>query len=173
MHGMAHIIPARKYERGLTFKTFLHRTLLPASPSATYFARNDAIVGASSLPFREAAILQRNDSADPSSVTESVSLSTRPASCRHSEADRQCYICGSEPGPCSAGARKFSPLSRWGREMPSFFILWMSVVRFKPSLEAAPFWPPITQPTASRVCKIKLRSESLRVVVAGRDTMTL
>jgi len=51
--------------------------------------------------------------------------------------------------------------------MPSFCILWMSVVRFKPSLAAAPFGPPITQPTPSSVRRIRLRSESFRVVPVG------
>ncbi len=50
--------------------------------------------------------------------------------------------------------------------MPSFSILCISVVRFNPSLAAAPFGPPITQRTDSSVRKISLRSESFRVVVA-------
>src|SRR5271163_2546770 len=40
----------------------------------------------------------------------------------------------------------------------------MSVVRFKSSFAAAPFGPPITQPTDSRVHRIRARSESFRVV---------
>ena len=43
----------------------------------------------------------------------------------------------------------------------------MSVVRFKPSFAAAPFGPPITQPTNSSVRRIRMRSESLSVVDAG------
>ena len=52
--------------------------------------------------------------------------------------------------------------------MPSFCILWISVVRFKPSLAAAPFGPPITQPTDSRAFRIRVRSESRKVVDAER-----
>src|ERR1700683_587716 len=40
----------------------------------------------------------------------------------------------------------------------------MSVVRFKSSFAAAPFGPPITQPTDSKVRRIRARSESFRVV---------
>ena len=38
------------------------------------------------------------------------------------------------------------------------------VVRFKPSLAAAPFGPPITQPTDSSMLRIRVRSESLKVI---------
>ena len=51
-----------------------------------------------------------------------------------------------------------------GREIPSFFILWINVVRFMPSLAAAPVVPPITQPTDSSVLSIRAYSESLSVV---------
>src|SRR5580658_4343523 len=47
--------------------------------------------------------------------------------------------------------------------MPSFFILAISVVRFKPKRAAAPSSPPFTQPVASRVCRIRDRSDSLSV----------
>jgi hypothetical protein len=45
---------------------------------------------------------------------------------------------------------------RTGREIPSFFILAINVVRASPGLLAAPLAPPITQPTDSNVCKIEL-----------------
>ena len=82
MHGTVHIIAVRKYERALTLKIFLRRTLLPASLDATYLARNNVMVEAGSLPFR--VIPQRNDSADSSSVTDSFNLSTCSPSCRRS-----------------------------------------------------------------------------------------
>ena len=52
-----------------------------------------------------------------------------------------------------------------GRKIPSFCILWISVVRFKPSFAAAPFGPPTTQPTDSSVFRIKVRSEVAGLVV--------
>ena len=53
-------------------------------------------------------------------------------------------------------------------EIPSFCILQISVVRFRPSLAAAPFGPPITHAVASSVCRIAARSDSLRVVATGK-----
>ena len=70
--------------------------------------------------------------------------------------------------PCGAGSATLWPLWSPGREIPSFCILWISVVRVNPSLAAAPFGPPITQRTASSVCRIRVRSES-RSVVAPRE----
>jgi hypothetical protein len=55
---------------------------------------------------------------------------------------------GSRPGPA---ADIPSWTGREGLEIPSFCILWIRVVRFKPSLVAAPFGPPITQRTSSNV----------------------
>jgi hypothetical protein len=55
------------------------------------------------------------------------------------------------------------------REIPSFFILAINVVRFRPSLAAAPVAPPITQPAASSICNINECSESLRVVYVRGD----
>jgi len=57
MHGIANIPTVRKHERTLTFKIVPYRTLLTASPGATYLARNNVIVEASSLPFCDGAIL--------------------------------------------------------------------------------------------------------------------
>jgi hypothetical protein len=57
------------------------------------------------------------------------------------------YYGGSEAGSCSAGQITSWRLWRQGRKIPSFCILQIRVVRFKPSLAAAPFGPPITQPT--------------------------
>src|ERR1700739_2190540 len=74
---------------------------------------------------------------------------------------------GSRPGPA---ADIPSWTGREGLEIPSFCILWIRVVRFKPSLVAAPFGPPITQRTSSNVCRIKQRSDSLRVVAGGAAT---
>jgi hypothetical protein len=48
--------------------------------------------------------------------------------------------------------------------MPSFFILYISVVRFKPSLSAAPFGPPILQSVASSAWSMCARSESRSVI---------
>ena len=42
-------------------------------------------------------------------------------------------------------------------------------MRFKPSFAAAPFGPPITQPTASSVRRIRVRSEFLSVVARVRN----
>src|SRR5260370_23385422 len=79
----------------------------------------------------------------------------------------------SEAGSCGAGKITSWLLWRQGRKIPSFCILQIRVVRFKPSLAAAPFGPPITQPTASSVCKIRARSESLRVVAEGNAMASL
>src|ERR1700681_3748841 len=78
--------------------------------------------------------------------------------------------CDREPEPFGAGSNTSRLLGRPGREIPSFCILWISVVRFKPSLAAAPFGPPITQPTPSSVRRISACSESLKVVAAGEMT---
>src|SRR5258708_38882243 len=80
------------------------------------------------------------------------------------------YYCGSEAGSCGAGQITSWLLWRQGRKIPSFCILQIRVVRFNPSLAAAPFAPPITQPAASSVFKIRARSESLRVVTVGGMT---
>jgi len=92
-----------------------------------------------------------------------------PGAWRHFEspagADWRYCSCDGEAGTRGAG-----PIWRlWvpGRKIPSFCILWISVVRFNPSLAAAPFGPPITQPTASSVCRIRARSESRSVVAPG------
>src|SRR5271154_853051 len=82
------------------------------------------------------------------------------------------------PSVARAGSRRAASLrsellSRIGGLLiPSFCILQISVVRFRPSLAAAPFGPPITQAVASRVCRIMARSESLRVFGAG-ETATV
>ena len=73
---MANIAAVGKDEQTLTFKVVLHQALLTASPSATYLARNNVRVEASSLPFSEGAILQGNESFHASSVTDGVNLST-------------------------------------------------------------------------------------------------
>src|SRR5260370_31923493 len=75
--------------------------------------------------------------------------------------------CGNGAESCGAGQIGFWLVWRPGRKILSFCILQIRVVRFKPSLAAAPLGPPITQPTASSVCRIRARSESLRVVAAG------
>src|SRR5580692_3829012 len=49
------------------------------------------------------------------------------------------------------------------REIPSFCILAMRVVRFRPSLEAAPLFPPITQFVSRRVPMMWSLSASARV----------
>src|SRR3981189_3606173 len=71
---------------------------------------------------------------------------------------------GTEPSLCTVGSITSCLLWRRGRKIPSFCILWISVVRFTPSLAAAPAAPPITQPTASNVRRISSRSASLNVV---------
>jgi hypothetical protein len=47
-----------------------------------------------------------------------------------------------------------------GREIPSFFILAIKVVRFRLSRAPAPPGPPITQPASRNACKIRRRVES-------------
>jgi transposase len=51
-----------------------------------------------------------------------------------------------------------------GLEIPSLLILASRVVRFSPSLVAAPRCPPTIQPTCSSVSKIRARSESSQVI---------
>ena len=62
---------------------------------------------------------------------------------------------------CSAHRVGFI-ISWTGREIPSFFILEIKVVRFRPSRAAAPFGPPIIQPAACSACRIHARWESLK-----------
>ena len=57
-------------------------------------------------------------------------------------------------------AARLVPSLRTGREIPSFFILAIKVVRFSPSRAAAPPDPPITQPASRNACKIRRRVES-------------
>src|SRR6266851_8357859 len=85
---------------------------------------------------------------------------------RFPDADSYCN-CGTGAGSRRAGSIRSRLLWRTGLQMPSFCILQISVVRFRPSLAAAPFGPPITQAVASSVCRITARSESLRVVGTG------
>jgi hypothetical protein len=47
-----------------------------------------------------------------------------------------------------------------GWKIPSLFILESNVVRLSPSLEAAPWRPPIIPPAARNVCKIRAASRS-------------
>jgi|SRR6185295_7429841 len=54
-------------------------------------------------------------------------------------------------------------LRRTGREIPSFFILAINVVRLSPKRAAAPHGPPIVHPAAWRLCKIRARVESSKV----------
>src|SRR5258708_4911613 len=79
---------------------------------------------------------------------------------------RYCTLGSHSEGWCSASG-KSTLRCRAGREIPSFCIFAINVVRLRPSLAAAPFAPPITQPTDSSVRRIRLRSESLRVVRGG------
>jgi hypothetical protein len=78
---------------------------------------------------------------------------------------------GSQPtsggsGRSPSGFRLVRLVGLLRREMPSRFILLMSVERLRPSFAAAPFAPPITHPTESSVLRISVRSDS-RSVVAG------
>src|ERR1700692_3426314 len=75
--------------------------------------------------------------------------------------------CGTGAGSRRAGSIRSRLLWRTGLQILSFCILQISVVRFRPSLAAAPFGPPTTQAVDSSVCRITARSESLRVVAAG------
>jgi hypothetical protein len=69
-----------------------------------------------------------------------------------------------------------SPTSRCrGRKIPSLFILESNVVRFSPSLAAAPCGPPIIPLASRNVCKIRAASQSRNVpreaigrIVCGR-----
>lgn len=56
---------------------------------------------------------------------------------------------------------------KFGREIPNFFIFAINVVRFSPSLAAAPPVPPMTQPVAFSACRMTARVESLNVPCAG------
>ncbi len=54
-----------------------------------------------------------------------------------------------------------------GREIASFFILAIKVVRASPSRVAAPRGPPITQPVSRNACMISARVESLNIFCEG------
>ena len=58
-----------------------------------------------------------------------------------------------------------------GREIPNLFIFAINVVRFSPSLAAAPPEPPMTQPAARNACRIASRVESVSVPCFG-DSVT-
>src|SRR5260370_32011072 len=79
------------------------------------------------------------------------------------------FVSQSQRG-CSLPSKSTSCCFGTGREIPSFCIFAISVVRLRPSLAAAPLGPPITQPAVSSVCRMRLRSESLRVVRGGEET---
>ena len=71
-------------------------------------------------------------------------------------------------GGCSGGVKSSSDAARRnGRSIPSLFSRYMSVVRFRPSLSAAPFGPPILQPVACSVQSISARSDSRIVICSG------
>src|SRR5262249_44296454 len=53
--------------------------------------------------------------------------------------------------------------ARAGREMPSFFIFEVKVVRFSRGLAAAPLGPPITQAVARSAFKIRVRCELINM----------
>src|SRR5208283_1989601 len=74
--------------------------------------------------------------------------------------------------PPRRGSWHILPAFRSRAENPEILHLVISVMRFKPSLEAAPLGPPITQPTASSVRRIRACSEPLRVVGTG-EMLTL
>src|SRR5260370_7023362 len=78
------------------------------------------------------------------------------------------FVSQSQRG-CSLPSKSTSCCFCTGREIPSFCIFAISVVRLRPSLAAAPLGPPITQPAVSSVCRMRLRSESLRVVRRGGE----
>ena len=63
-------------------------------------------------------------------------------------------------------ARLVSSL-RTGREIPSFFILAIKVVRFNPNRAAAPPGPPIIHPAACKACTIRARVEPSNVPCEG------
>jgi len=71
-------------------------------------------------------------------------------------------------GGCSGGVKSSSDAARRnGRSIPSLFSRYISVVRFRPSLSAAPFGPPILQPVACSVQSISARSDSRIVICSG------
>ena len=74
------------------------------------------------------------------------------------------WILARDSDPLNSASNAYMVCCCVGREIPSFFILAINVVRFTPSLAAAPVAPPTTHPTASRVCKIRARSESFNVL---------
>src|SRR6201987_6503236 len=58
-----------------------------------------------------------------------------------------------------------------GLDIPNFFIFAINVVRFSPSLAAAPPGPATTQPDARNACRIEARVESVSVPCCG-NTVT-
>ena len=65
-----------------------------------------------------------------------------------------------------AGASESLSCARAGLEMPSFFIFEVKVVRFSPSLAAAPSGPPMTQPVARSTCRMRTRWQSTNILPA-------
>src|SRR5260370_5171147 len=82
------------------------------------------------------------------------------------EPETQMLVAATADSTGVPGSRLIS-LRRTGREIPSFFILAIKVVRFSPSRSAAPPNPPITQPASRNACKISARVESLNVPCEG------
>lgn len=73
------------------------------------------------------------------------------------------WILVADPAREGRSSTTLMSVCRSGRAIPSFFILAIKVVRFNPSLAAAPVAPPMIHPAVSSVSKIKARSESFRV----------
>ena len=64
---------------------------------------------------------------------------------------------------CSSSSIWLASAMESGREIPSFFIFAINVVRFSPSVVAAPPGPPITQPAARNAFRISALVKSLNV----------
>src|SRR5216683_2336274 len=86
--------------------------------------------------------------------------------CDQRRNDTQMLVAATANSTGVPGSRVIS-LPRTGREIPSFFILAINVVRLSPSRAAAPSGPPIIQPAACSVLRIRARVESLNVSCVG------
>src|SRR5690242_18842273 len=76
-----------------------------------------------------------------------------------SESEAGCH--GSSASAVWSNASTFS--WRTGRDIPSFFILEIKVVRFSPRRAAAPRSPPTIQPDASNARRITARCDSQKL----------
>ena len=134
---------------------------LDAGEAIAYVILNDYRLGASardcSVRVKAAAAVTPLITLGPMQIRKDIHRHPREVPSSHAGTDR--LLRGSVAYEFDSRARS----SRVSRVIPSFCILAMRVVRFRPSLEAAPLFPPTTQFVFWRVPMMWTLSASARV----------